>query len=96
MEITQEQIAEIRAQLARDAVGLDQEQAKRAAEFQAQVDRALGKKRVPITAAELKAQQNRYMFSSCLPGRMMPALAFGEKYLENPAYIPIERRIALA
>lgn len=87
-----------KADLIEAARAHDAEQAKRAIEFQAQVDKAFGRKprqRDPITWAELRKHLSGYLYSTCLPGRIMPALLWGNDYESHSRYVPIEKRLAM-
>lgn len=87
-----------KADLIESARQFDAEQAQRAREFNAQADRALGRKeheRTPITWAELRRHANRYLYTTCLPGRTMPWMLFGLDYANHFGYVPIERRFEL-
>lgn len=92
------------AELIASAKQFDDDQEARAKEFQRDYERVMGKgavqvpklpPRVPVTWRWLSERAEPLLYSTCLPGRIMPGLIFGDKGIEHPGYIPIERRMVL-
>lgn len=104
------------AELIASAKQFDDDQEARAREFQRDYERVMGKgavqvpklpPRTPVTWRWLSERAEPLLYSTCLPGRIMPGLIFGElpdKSSEKTlldrierwaGYIPIERRIVL-
>lgn len=105
-EVHDKSLKQLRAELIAGAVTGDaEEQAKRTAEFQLQVEKHFSRpvveemlrklRKTPITAAWLKKQQEHWMFSTCIPGRILPWMLFGENWKTNPSYVPIARRLVV-
>jgi hypothetical protein len=92
--------AEVTEELIAAAEKFDDNQAARAVEFERMYERVMGRKLVrkrdPVTWAWLRPYMLPKWYSCCLPGRIMPALVFGENWEKHPGYIPIERRFVLA
>jgi len=82
------------------------DQGARAMEFQAlvekhfssvDIDRMLAKARLqPITAEEWHNAREKWLYSTCLPGRILPCLLFGPRGKDHPGYVPIEKRLVLS
>jgi hypothetical protein len=87
----------------------EHEQAKRAAEFAEQVSEHMTPEqiagyveqlkklqRVPLTAAEWRQACEKWMYSTCIPGRLLPQLIMGPKGAAHPDWVPLERRLIMA
>jgi hypothetical protein len=106
-------VTEIRRQLidaalnmtAKENTGDADDQAARAREFQAQVEKHFSRNAVekllkqlklePITAVWFAKACNKWMYSTCVPGRRLPHLMFGPNYEKNAAYVPLERQLVM-
>lgn len=91
-------MSEITSQLIEEAKAFDDTQEARAREFQRDYERVMGRKlysHSPVTWAWLRQRMLPQWYSTCLPGRILPKLVFGDLGFEHPGYIPIERRIVL-
>jgi hypothetical protein len=87
-----------KAEVIESARAFDAEQAKRAVQFEAQVAKAFGRtprKLDPVSWEFIHNHLRPYLYSTSLPGRIMPELLFGPGYKTQPAYIPIERRYTM-
>lgn len=91
-------MSEITRELIEEAKVFDDTQEQRAQEFQRDYERVMGRKlaaRTPVTWAWLRQRMLPQWYSTCLPGRLLPHLVFGDKGIEHLGYIPIERRFEL-
>jgi hypothetical protein len=91
-------LSEVSRDLIDNAIAFDDDQAARAKEFELQYERVMGKKlqiRDPVSWAWLRKRMEPLRYSTCLPGRIMPRLVFGDVGIKHSGYIPIERRFVL-
>lgn len=91
-------MSDVIRELIEEAKAFDDTQEQRAQEFQRDYERLMGRKLAactPVTWAWLRKRMLPKRYSTCLPGRIMPKLVFGEQGVNHPGYIPIERRMVL-
>jgi len=89
---------DITSRLIEEAKAFDDTQEQRAKQFQRDYERVMGRKpdATPVTWAWLAKRMGPLWYSTCLPGRLMPWMVFGDDWKTHPGYIPIERRFTLA
>jgi hypothetical protein len=104
------ELAKIRSNLIREAQAAhpttaDAEQVQRDREFQAMVEKHFTRPQLdklmeklllqPIDAAYLRRHLRPWLYSTALPGRLLPHLQLGTNYLEHQDYMPLERQFTL-